>query len=357
MLASFCGQRLAVLPCCTHVRCSPLLCREPLHNSLLVVVSQWFVAPSRHLQRSCWSRKPQQVVWRLLDQTGTSSACSPRMLTQSLGWQRPCWSSQSCWDRRNVGCLLKAKWLQKDHCCCQLMLTSFHLPNQTLFNQMLNPCNWNHVDFKSENSHAVSDIMLKQKSWKNSMLIRHVESAQSLRQKSCWWDAPCWSVPCLCTHPCVCKVCAGYSYCLWNWLLLLSEARVWIMLDMHAVQHRNVLCKDTGFFQKNNHPRIRGFMELLAPPCPPNSMLGTPGVHGGLQKKTTNVAIAVPHFFVLQHWIGGCRGSKWLHCQILKRCKVRCSWCRIPIRTRQRILRRAETVSIPRSEKFPASRA
>ena len=127
--------------------------------------------------------------------------------------------------------------------------------------------------------------MLKQEPWKNSMLIRHVESAQSLRQKSCWWDAPCWSVPCLYTHPCVCRVCAGYSYCLWNCLSLLSEARVWIMLDMHAVQHRNVLCKDTGFFQKNNHPRIHGFMELLAPPCPPNSMLGTPGVHGGLQKR------------------------------------------------------------------------
>ena len=26
---------------------------------------------------------------------------------------------------------------------------------------------------------------------------------------------------------------------------------------------------DTGFFKKNNHPHIHGFMELFAPPCPP----------------------------------------------------------------------------------------
>ena len=43
--------------------------------------------------------------------------------------------------------------------------------------------------------------------------------------------------------------------------------------------------KIPGSSKKNNHPRIHGFMELLAPPCPPNSMLGTPGVHGGLQKR------------------------------------------------------------------------
>ena len=37
------------------------------------------------------------------------------------------------------------------------------------------------------------------------------------------------------------------------------------------------------FFTKKNddHPRIQGFRELLAP----NSMLGTPGAHSGLQKK------------------------------------------------------------------------
>lgn len=41
-----------------------------------------------------------------------------------------------------------------------------------------------------------------------------------------------------------------------------------------------------GFFTKknDNHPRIQGFRELLAP----NSMLGTPGAHSGPSKKNNH---------------------------------------------------------------------
>lgn len=59
-----------------------------------------------------------------------------------------------------------------------------------------------------------------------------------------------------------------------------------------------------GFFTKknDNHPRIQGFRELLAP----NSMLGTPGAHSGLQKKTTILVTGVSHCHVLQQG-----GRRW----------------------------------------------
>ena len=58
-------------------------------------------------------------------------------------------------------------------------------------------------------------------------------------------------------------------------------------------------------------------MEIFSCPTAPTLVLGTPGVHHGLQKKTILIVTGVSHYHVLQHWVGGYRGC----------CNSTC-WCR-----------------------------
>ena len=58
--------------------------------------------------------------------------------------------------------------------------------------------------------------------------------------------------------------------------------------------------------QPPTHTRSYGAVHA---PVPPNSMLGTAGVHDGLQKKTTILVTGASPYNLLQHWVGGAGGA------------------------------------------------